>query len=89
MTPEEAEPRPERAPVAVRAYPPVDRAVPSEVVTRDITVPVPGTNQVNFVVRRGLNFPAGPFPAEPGKVPVYVDSRTAVCHSLPWAAAYR
>jgi hypothetical protein len=59
------------------------------VATRDITVRDPDTNQVNFVVRRGLNYPAGPFPAEPGKIPVYVDSRTAVCHSLSWAAAYR
>lgn len=76
-------------PLAVPVYGPIDRAVPSDVFAHDIPVREPDTNQINFVVRRGFNYPAGSFPAEPGRVPVYVDARTAVCYSLSPVAAYR
>ena len=71
------------------AYAPIDRAVPSDVFTHDITVRDPHTNEIRFAVRRGFNYPSGSFPAEPGRIPAHIDSRTAVCHSLTRAAAVR
>jgi hypothetical protein len=71
------------------AYLPVDRAVPSEIFARDITVRNPDTQQVDFVVRRPFGYPSGPLPAQPGRVPAGVDPRTAVCRSLTPRAAAR
>lgn len=73
---------------ALPVYGPVDRSVPSDVFVQEIRVLKPDKT-VDFVVRRPYNFPSGPFPAEPARVPGYVDPRTAVCYSLAPGAAYR
>jgi hypothetical protein len=75
-------------PPTVPVYGPVNRAVPLDVPTIDVEEKNPdGT--VNFVRRIMFNYPSGPFPAEPSRVPGYVNPRTAVCYGLTPRAASR
>lgn len=75
-------------PPALPVYGPVDRADPSDLFLQEIRVLKPDET-VDFVVRRPYTYPSGPFPAEPGRVPGYVDPRTAVCFNLAPGAASR
>jgi hypothetical protein len=79
---------------AIPVYRPVDRAVPSALFTHDIPVIEPKTDTTKkdtilFAVRRAYDYPSGPFPAEPGRIPAGVDSRRAVCNNLSARAAAR
>ena len=85
-------PTPPGAPVAVTrelgVYRPVDRAIFSSVFTTDIVIHKED-GSVDFVVQRDYGYPSGPLPGDPGRIPPYVDARTAVCWSLSPGAAYR
>ncbi|MGY1709845.1 hypothetical protein ACI8AC_10080 [Geodermatophilus sp. SYSU D00758] len=63
--------------------------MPIEPFAQDVRVPPEGSGPLLFIVRRYYGDPAGPLPGDPGHVPVYVESRTAVCYSLPPRGASR